>query len=202
MCQIFISVVLTAVILTSWWPMVGCASDSHASVKSSITVRLDGQGVGVVHASVILPEPRELVFAVLTDYPHWPDLFPRQPQINAITQKDDRTIVDMLIPAIFIPLKLELVTSTKAFAPDRVETQFVRGDFSTYEWVWALRPNGDATNTEAVLELKVKPTIWVPGWVLTWLIETELRKHLELLQRQVQARGTSVKSKAALEARP
>lgn len=202
MCKILFPVVLTVAVLASWGLAIGGESGSRADVTSTIAVTLDDQGVGIVHASLVLPAPRDLVFAVLTDYPHWPDLFPRQPQINAIIQKDDRTIVEMTIPAIFIPFSLELVTSTKALEPDRIETQFVRGDFSTYEWVWVLRPNGVGPDTEAVLELKVKPTIWVPGWVLTWLIETELRKHVELLQRQVQARVASPRPQPALEARP
>ena len=67
----------------------------------SLGIHVTEDGVAVANADLFLPSPPKVVYAVLSDYPHWPDLFPQQPRINEITTENGRVIVDMVIPANF-----------------------------------------------------------------------------------------------------
>ena len=74
-------------------------------------------GLATVSAQLTLPAPPSTTYAVLTDYLHWPDLFPRKPVIHSISKIDDRVRVTMHIPAGYLPLTLELVTDTVQISP-------------------------------------------------------------------------------------
>jgi len=158
----------------------------------SLGIHVTEDGVAVATADLVLPTSPEVVYTVLTDYPHWPDLFPQQPRINTIKTEDSRVIVDMAIPAHFLPIDLELVTETREIHPLRLETTLVRGDFDRYDWVWELTPAQDGTQTHATLILNVQPALWVPDWLMRWLLESELEAHFHKLRTEVMERGEAL----------
>ncbi len=151
-------------------------------------VVIDDEGVATVSAQLILPVPSSTTYAVLTDYPHWPDLFPRKPIIHDVRKIDDRVRVTMHVPADYLPLNLELVTDTVESSPLRLNTRLVKGDFERYDWTWDLSRSPSEDSTVAQLLLRVAPSIWVPDWIFRWLLESELTMHFRLLREQVFAR--------------
>ena len=164
-----------------------CATSTAFSQDSSstVSVNITEEGVAVVQAQVNLDASPSLVFSVLTDYAHWPDLFPQKPVINSINTTENQTIVDMAVPVFFLPINFELVTATKEEAPDRIETHLVKGDFEAYAWVWEFTSSPDPDHTHATLSLSVKPAIWAPQWFLRWMIEKDIQEHLLMLQQKV-----------------
>lgn len=143
------------------------------------------EGVAIVKAQIDFDSPRSTVFSVLTDYPHWPDLFPQKPVINSIHTTANHTIVDMTFPTFFLPITHELVTATQEHALHRIETHLLKGDFDQYAWVWEFHPLPDQDHTHATLSFSVKPAVWAPQWFLRWIIEKDIKAHLEILQRKV-----------------
>lgn len=149
---------------------------------------IDEEGVATVEAQLALPAPQATIYAVLTDYPHWQDLFPGHPVIHDIRTIDDRVRVTMHIPAGYLPFNLNLVTDTVGTAPLRLDTTLVQGDFKRYDWTWDLSRSPSATSTVARLRLHVAPSIWVPNWMLRWMLQSELTTHFQLLRERVSAR--------------
>ncbi len=161
---------------------VALAEDAWFSQEVRIS-----EGVGTITAELKLLAPPSTTYEVLADYAHWPDLFPRQPLIQRISRDSNRVQVAMQIPAQYIPVNLELVTSTLESPPHRLETTLVKGDFDRYDWTWDLSQSPSDTITIARLILVVQPSIWVPEWLLRWFLESDLTTHFHLLREQVLA---------------
>ena len=159
------------------------AEDAWFSHKVSIS-----KGLGTVTAELKLLAPPSTTYQVLSDYAHWPDLFPRHPVIQRISRDRNRVQVAMQIPAQYIPVNLELVTSTLESPPHRLETTLVKGDFDRYDWTWDLSQSPSDAMTIAMLTLIVQPSIWIPEWLLRWFLESEITTHFHLLREQVLAR--------------
>ncbi len=151
----------------------------------SLDVALSSEGVGTVHANLILPAKRERVRKVLMDYANWPKLFPQQPTIHYIKELEGSVRVGMTVPAFLLPITLKLVTETHEPQPYRIVTQMVEGDFDRYDWVWELSPTPDGTHTQATLRLNVKPQFWTPDWALVWVLESDLKEHFEILRQKL-----------------
>lgn len=142
-------------------PQPSSAKDTWFTQK----IVIDDEGVATVSAQLILPVPSSSTYAVLTDYPHWPDLFPRKPMIHGISKIDDLVRVTMHVPAGYLPLNLELVTDTVEPSPLRLNTTLVKGDFERYDWTWDLSQSPSEDSTVAQLLFMVAPSIWVPDWL-------------------------------------
>ena len=159
------------------------AEDAWFSHKVSIS-----KGMGTVTAELKLLAPPSTTYQVLADYAHWPDLFPRHPVIQRISRDRNRVQVAMQIPAQYVPVNLELVTSTLESPPHKLETTLVKGDFDRYDWTWDLSQSPSDAMTIAMLTLIVQPSIWIPEWLLRWFLESEITTHFHLLREQVLAR--------------
>lgn len=169
--------------------LVTLTARSHAGEPwVTHTIEIDDEGMATVSAQLHLPVPPVTTYAVLTDYPHWPDLFPRHPFVKSIQNIDGRTRVAMRIPITYLPLHLELVTDTVETVPVRINTTLVEGDFERYDWTWDLSQSPSDTMTTAQLFMTIHPAIRVPDWILHWLLESELTAHFQLLREQVMVR--------------
>ena len=153
--------------------------------SESLDVEISSEGVGIVHANLILLAKRELIRDLLMDYPNWPKLFPRTPTIHYIKELEGSVRVGMTVPAFFLPMTLRLVTETQEPQPFRIVTRMVEGDFERYDWVWELTPTRDGTHTHATLTLNVKPQFWTPDWALDWILKTDLKEHFDRLRQEL-----------------
>lgn len=145
-----------------------------------VTIQTDG--AAEVFAVIHFPVPREVIHDILTDYQNWPDLFPSRPRIKKISHEQKQVIVDMVVPALFFPMELDLTTSTTEPTPFFLQTQLVRGDFERYERLWTLNSTQNGTQTEATLVLRVLPSIWTPQWLFREVMDSEIRGHLRKIQ--------------------
>lgn len=180
-------IVISIFLFSSTW------ADEH---WLSLNLHFTKDGIAVANADLILPAPPEIVYAVLTDYHHWPNLFLEQLQVNEIKTEDTRVVIDMVIPAKFFPIDLELVTETREIHPLRLETTLLRGDFDRYDWVWECSQTKDRAQTHATFILNVQPTIWIPNWLMRWILEHELEVHFHKI------RDEAIKREKALAIEP
>lgn len=177
--------------IVSLWCVVTVTTTPFSSADDAWfthVIAIDDNGVATVNAQLTLPVPPTTTYAVLTDYPRWPDLFPKKPLIESIRRIDNRTRITMHVPADYLPVTLKLITDTIEVDPLRLTATLVSGDFDRYHWTWDLNQSPSEKLTAAQLFLQVAPAAWVPNWIFRWLLESELTKHFQLLREQVLAR--------------
>lgn len=177
--------------ILSLWCVVTVTTTPFASADDAWfthEIAIDHDGVATVNAQVILPVPPTTTYAVLTDYPRWPEMFPKRPLIESIRRIDNRTRITMHVPADYLPITLTLITDTVEIVPLRLATTLVSGDFERYHWTWDLSHSPSEQSTVAQLFLQVAPSTWAPNWIFRWLLESEITKHFQLLREQVLAR--------------
>ena len=154
----------------------------------SYTVTLAEGNLATLTADVMLAAPPETVYAVLTDYSNWSDLFAQRLIINVIHRINNQVRVDMTINSSFWPIELTLVTETRVVAPTTVQTTLIQGDFEQYDWVWTLRPAQHAQHTKATVVVHLQPSLWIPQWVFHWLVTEGFTDHVHQLRDLVQRR--------------
>lgn len=177
--------------ILSLWCVVTVTTTPFASADDAWfthEIAIDHDGVATVNARVTLPVPPTTTYAVLTDYPRWPEMFPKKPLIESIRRLDNRTRITMHVPADYLPITLKLITDTVEIVPLRLATTLVSGDFDRYHWTWDLSHSPSEQSTVAQLFLQVAPSTWAPNWIFRWLLESEITKHFQLLREQVLAR--------------
>ena len=168
-----------------------CAPRADAETFSSawsLDIHLSADGLARVSARLELPGPPEIARVVLTDYEHWPELFPPGLRIVGIRREAQGVMTDVRASRHLLPGELRLVTETRETLPGVLETTLVDGDFHRYTRVWRLAPARDGRGTLAVLEMELHPRGWVPQWLFTIFLRRDLEAHFLKLQSAVAAR--------------
>lgn len=186
--RLFSSLSLTQSALAAWLlvaPAVAAEPDPHAY---SLDIQVFADGLARVHAQVQLPGPLEAARFVLTDYDHWPDLFPPGLRLAAIRREAHGVITDFWAARHILPGELHLITETRESGPTRLETTLIEGDFHRYSRTWQLSSDATASRTTATLDMEVQPKGWVPAWLFTRFLRQDLEAHFLRLQAAVAAR--------------
>jgi hypothetical protein len=161
----------------------------QAASPPQLTIVVDSTGLAEVRAVLTLPASPAVVRTVLTDYSHWPLLFPQGLRVIGIKQEERGVQTDMYLPWRFLVGALRLVTLTREPLPNLLETSLIDGDFRQYRRVWLLRPGEHANETHAELEMEVQPKTWIPAWLFTMVLRQELLEHFDKLHAQVKSRS-------------
>jgi len=156
-----------------------------ASPGALLNIAVDSAGVAHVRAVLELSARPAVVHAVLTDYAHWPLLFPRGLRIMAISQEKDGVETDVYVPRRFLPGEVHLITLTRETGPGILETSLIGGDFLRYRRTWILTPGLTNDETRAELEMDIQLKQWIPGWLFTFVLKHELLEHFGRLQAEV-----------------
>jgi hypothetical protein len=158
----------------------------------TLNIHVNPAGVAHVQAVLGLSAPPSVAQAVLTDYPHWPLLFPDGVRIASVTQEKDGVQTDLYVQRHFLPGELHLVTLTREVAPGVLETSLVDGDFYQYRRTWTLTPGLSTCETRAELAMDIQPKQGLPGWLFSFLLRRDLLAHFEKLRTEVQSRNYGV----------
>jgi len=156
-----------------------------ASPDALVNVAVDSAGAAHVRAVLELSARPAVVHAVLTDYGHWPLLFPRGLRIVTVSQQKDGVETDVYVPRRFLPGEFHLITLTREMVPGILETSLIGGDFLRYRRTWILTPGLTSDETRAELEMDVQLKQWIPGWLFTLVLKHELLEHFGRLQAEV-----------------
>lgn len=155
-------------------------------VSYEVTIAEDN--LATMTADLMLAAPPETVYAVLSDYPKWPDIFAQSPSINTIERVSNQVRVDMTLKVSFLPIGLKLVTDTREIPTSVLNTTLVEGDFEQYDWVWTLRPALDSEHAKASVVVHVQPSVWIPHWLLEWVLTSGFTDHFHKLRDAVEVR--------------
>ncbi len=173
-----------------FWVLILAASAVAADPDSrtySLDIQVLPDGLARVHAQVELPGSPAIARLVLTDYEHWPDLFPPGLRLVGIRREGRGVVTDLWASRHILPGELHLVTETRETTPTRLDTTLIEGDFHRYSRTWQFSPEAATSRTIATLDMEVQPKGWVPHWLFTRFLKQDLEAHFVRLQAAVAA---------------
>jgi len=122
----------------------------------------------------------ERVFALLTDYPNWPQLNPAIITSEVVSRNGNRVRVRSLTRpcALMFCIDIEQVQQIEAFPAKTITAQTLPkfGNLLAGFVRWRLSP--DRTATILRLDADFIPDFWIPPFVGPWLIDRTLRKEI------------------------
>lgn len=116
-------------------------------------------------ASVLIPQPIDQVWKVITDYEHLSDFVPNLTSSKLIPNSEGRIRLEQMGTQCFLKFKFcarVVLDMTEQF-PHEVGFAMKEGDFKLFKGVWKLRPAEDQRSTELSYDLLVKPPRAMPA---------------------------------------
>lgn len=157
---------------------------SAAAESDELEVAADSGGGVRATAHVLFPAGPAIVQELLTDYPHWPDLFEVQMRVADLHIHDGITTVDLRIDYPLMPGERRLVTESRILPGGGLVTDLSGGDFKRYHRVWKLQPVEEGNRTRGDFELVLEPDFLVPDWLVAMMTRRELEAHFRILKQK------------------
>ena len=155
-----------------------------AADPDRLEVATESEGGVRATAQVLFPAKPDVVRALLSDYPHWPDLFEVRMRVAELTIHDGVATVDLRIEHPLMPGERRLVTESRTLEQGGLVTDLTGGDFRRYHRVWKLIPAGEGNQTLADFELVVEIKSMVPDWLVAMAMRQELEAHFQIVKRK------------------
>ncbi|NGZ01789.1 MAG: hypothetical protein CV090_01915 [Nitrospira sp. WS238] len=176
-CRVILAVVFLSVV--GWGRVNSLAAD-----LDRLEVATESEGGVRATAQVLFPAKPDVVQALLTDYPHWPDLFEVRMRVAELTIHDGVAIVDLRIEHPLMPGERRLVTESRTLEQGGLVTDLTGGDFRRYHRVWKLIPAAEGNQTRADFELVVEIKSMVPDWLVAMAMRQELEAHFRIVKQK------------------
>ena len=170
--------------LLCWTPV--SAADSP---QEFLDVKTDPAGGVIATARVLFPASPEIIHTILTDFPHWPELFEVRMRLVDLQIRQDVVTTDLRIEHALLPGERRLVTESRATGIQEIVTELVGGDFTRYHRVWKLWPANEGRETYANFELRVAIDSIVPDWLVALATRRELEAHFRIVKEKARARA-------------
>ncbi len=115
-------------------------------------------------ASVIIPQPVEQVWQVLTDYEHLADFVPNLTASRLLPDAEGRIRLEQVGAQCFLKVKFcaRVVLEMTENFPHELGFAMKEGDFQYFNGVWQLQPTADLRGTHLSYDLSVKPPRAMP----------------------------------------
>jgi hypothetical protein len=176
--------VLCVLSLACWTPIL--ATDLN---QEDLNVQTDPAGGVVATARVVFPAGPHIIYALLTDFPHWPDLFEVRMRLADLQVRHDVVTTDLRIEHALLPGERRLVTESRMTADQGIVTDLVGGDFKRYHRVWKLSAVNEGRETYADFELRVAIDSIVPDWLVALAMKRELEAHFRIVKEKARAKS-------------
>jgi ribosome-associated toxin RatA of RatAB toxin-antitoxin module len=154
-----------------------------------LDVKTDPAGGVVATARILFPAGPEVIHALLTDFPHWPDLFELRMRVVDLQIRQDVVTTDLRIEHALLPGERRLVTESRMTANQGIVTDLIAGDFKRYHRVWKLSPANKGRETHAEFELSVDIDSIVPDWLVALATRRELEAHFRIVKEKARVRA-------------
>ncbi len=157
-----------------------------------LDIDLQESGVAKIHAELFIEAPPKQVFHILTDYEHWPTLFPEGFQIELFPCSEECSMIaDMIIPNALIPWTTHLRAQSREYPPHTFELHLIEGDYLEYQLIWKFAPTDVPKQTHATMNFTLQPqktiTDMIPDFLYEWAIRKGLEDHFDKIRQQVKA---------------
>ena len=185
--SLLLRAVCVGILLMTPWPQ------GVSAFPESDVLEVKTEAGGGVHATAQLtfPAKPEVIQAMLTDYPHWPELFEVRMRIADLKISDGVATTDLRIEHALLPGERRLVTESRVLPQGGLVTDLVGGDFKKYRRVWKLAPAVGGSQTRADFELTVAIDSVVPDWLVALAMRRELEAHFRIVKEKALTRTKS-----------
>ena len=170
------------------WPSLPASADTPH--EEHLDVKTDPAGGVIATARLVLPARPDLIQSLLTDYPHWPDLFEVRMRIVDLQFAPGVVTTDLRIDHALLPGERRLVTESRVIS-GAIHTDLVAGDFKRYHRVWRLAPTNEGRETRADFELTVAIDSILPDWLVALAMRRELEAHFRIVKEKARALAAS-----------
>ena len=167
-------------------PVSALGSDAP---QEFLNVETDPAGGVIATARVLFPASPQIIQSLLTDFPHWPELFEVRMRVVDLQVREGVVTTDLRIEHALLPGERRLVTESRATAGQGIVTDLVGGDFKRYHRVWKLSALNDGRETYADFELKVAIDTIVPDWLVALATRRELESHFRIVKEKARTRA-------------
>lgn len=164
------------------WMSLSSAADPTR--LDSLTVNTDAGGGVRATATVVFPAKLEVLQAILTDYPHWPELFETRMRMARIERHGDRTLTEIVIDHALLPGERRLLSESYTPSEGGLVTDLRGGDFRRYHRVWKLISEAGGSQTRAEFELIVDIDTILPDWLVALAMRRELEAHFRIVREK------------------
>jgi ribosome-associated toxin RatA of RatAB toxin-antitoxin module len=177
--------------LCGWLVLAGLPAVAGDTFQEFLDVKTDPAGGVKATARVLFPARPDLIQSLLTDYPHWPDLFEVRMRLVELKIRQDVVTTDLRIDHALLPGERRLVTESRVTARE-IFTDLVGGDFKRYHRVWRLAPANGGAATRAEFELSVEIDSILPDWLVALGTKRELEAHFRIVKEKARAREATL----------
>jgi hypothetical protein len=171
---------LLAVLLVAQLPSAGFATSS----PDTLEIMTDPAGGVRATARLLFPAKPDVIQGLLTDYPHWPELFEVRMRVAELAVYEGVATVDLRIAHALLPSERRLVTESRTLPGGGLVTDLKGGDFKRYHRVWTLRPAGEGNQTAAEFDLLFELDTLVPDWLIAVAVRQELESHFRIVKQK------------------
>ena len=152
-----------------------------------LDVRTEPGGGVRATAHVTFPAGPMLIQSMLTDYPHWPELFEVRMRLAGLKIENGVATTDLRIDHVLLPGERRLVTVSRTLPEGGLVTDLVGGDFKKYHRVWKFAAANGGANTLADFELVVAIDSIMPDWLVALAMRRELEAHFRIVKKKALA---------------
>lgn len=155
------------------------------------TLEVKTEAGGGVHATahLMFPAKPDVIQGLLTDYPHWPELFDVRMRLAELTVHNGVATIDLRLEHALLPGERRLVTESRAVPGGGLVTDLKGGDFKRYHRVWMLRSAGEGNQTVAEFDLLFELETLVPDWLIAVAVRQELESHFRIVKQKALERS-------------
>jgi hypothetical protein len=160
-------------------------AEQHGDIELGVVLDATEQS-GHASAVVRIHAPREIVWPLITSCTDAVQLVPGLVSCDVLETSADGTsqrIRQVLSYSWYVPkLTYELLATYDK--PTHVSLERTSGDLKTLRVAWTLRPDGDYTVAQYVVDLA--PGFWVPRWMVRAALHRDLPKMLRALRTRAE----------------
>lgn len=155
---------------------------------------IDSSGAsGHARAAVWIAAPREQVYVWMTDCPKALTFVPRMTGCTILDTgpaKGSALIAHEVNYSWFLP-RMHYVFRARNTYPSQVDFEEVSGDLAINRGSWRLAAVPDAAHTLVIYEVRIKPRLYVPQWLVRRSLRKDLPELLTALRRVSEAGARS-----------
>jgi len=140
-----------------------------------------------IKAEMTVPRPYDSVYRILKDYEAVDDhisLF----KASRVIGREGNTVhlhQTTTLEVLFFRIESETYLLVQEISDKKITFTKEKGDFKVHQGSWTLIPGEDGRSTLVKYKVQAIPDFYVPGWLVNYFMEKEVRKGFEELYRWI-----------------
>lgn len=164
-------------------------SECEKLSRGQVVVNLkDVQGVKFVVGKIIIDEPPDQVWPVLTNpFEFERRISPRMRHVEVVLDERDRSVLKCTVDVCALFPKVTYIVESLYTPVELIEYRRVGGLLRDFKGSWIISPVKDGTKTEVIYSMFLDPGFPVPQWIIREGVKVELPRTLNSLRARVKS---------------